>query len=125
MSERRILTHFTNAEGVHGITGLDPESLIVGEEVIISVITFGVGQNTQFARNDGDIFITELRPDASSGQLVMIGVSGDKQQFAIRFDAEDAFNSGVMIYAGREERSIFVIPANSVITGEIQVVKRF
>jgi hypothetical protein len=49
MDNRRILTHFTNAEGLKGITELDPDGLSVGMSYKISRIGFGVGQNGLYA----------------------------------------------------------------------------
>lgn len=125
MSRRRALTHFTNAEGLAGITGLNPDHLVVGKAVVINTARFGVGLNSTLAQRAGDIFVTELSPDASAGQLMQIGVFGAKQQFAISFDAKEAFDSGVRVEEGWAERNIFVIPASSVISGVIEVIKRF
>lgn len=125
ISKQRILTHFTNSDGLIGITALNPDALEVGKAVTIGTIRFGFWRSTQYAREDGDIFVTELGVQASTGGLMMIGVYGDKQQFAISFDAEDAFNSGVVVSVGCFERSIFIIPAYSVIVGDIQVARRF
>lgn len=125
MAEERILTHFTDSAGLAGITGLDPDSLVVGQEVVIETIRFGAGLSSFFAGNAGDIFVTELSPTAAAGQLMLIGVFGSKQQFAISFTAEAALNSGVRVAEGRADRNIFVVPAHSVISGTIRVIRRF
>ncbi len=125
MDKQRIITHFTDAEGVKGITGLEPSDLTVGNTVTVNQIRFGVGRNPFNALNPGDIFVTELAPDATSRQLSFIGARGAKQQYAISFSDEDAFNSGTRVLPSDAEKNIFVIPANSVVNGVIEVVRRF
>ena len=125
MERRRILTHFTNAEGLSGITGLDPDSLFAGEATIVNRAQFGVGWNPHYASAEGVIFITEHGPDVSEGTLNGIGVFPEKQQFAIQIDAETYFNNEIRIMPERISLSIFSIPANSLVLGEIRVTKRF
>ncbi len=125
MGKTRIVTHFTDSQGLAGITRLNPENLLVGEVVFLNTIRFGSGKSTTFARDKGDIFLTELASNVSAGQLMLIGVFGDKQQFAISFAVADAFDSGVRVEAGHTDRSIFIIPANAIIRGMIKVLKRF
>jgi hypothetical protein len=125
MGKRRILTHFTDDRGLAGITGLASDALKVGKVIVINSIQFGIGLNSNFAQRYGDIFVTELPPNSNAGLLMQIGVFGMKQQFAISFDAEDAFHSGVRINDGWAERNIFVVAANSVISGTVEVLKRF
>jgi hypothetical protein len=105
------MTHFTNADGVRGITGVNPDNLEVGESVSVKAIKFGEGSNTFMAENPGDIFVTDLGPEASQGQLEGIGVFGDRQDFAIQFSRESAFNNGIRPTMGKS--NIFTIPANS------------
>lgn len=125
MADERLLTHFTDAEGLTGITGLDPGTLVAGQAEVIETIRFGAGLSSTFASSAGDIFVTELRPEAAAGQLMQIGVFGSKQQFAISFTAQAAFDSGVRIAEGRADRKIFVIPAHSVIRGGVRVIRLF
>ncbi|MGH9843095.1 MAG: hypothetical protein ACREEM_30520 [Blastocatellia bacterium] len=127
MGDRRILTHFTNAAGLEGITGLTPESLIVGQAVTINYGHFGVGTNEYLAEAPGRIFVTELGPEASSRQLAWIGVyeSDGKQQFAISVTAETLFENGIRVLPEDPVKSIFSIPANSTVSGEITAIRRF
>jgi len=69
----RTFTHFTSAEGVTGITGIAGENLEVGQKVIVPELRYNAGSNTFLAKREGDIFITELGPDATIGQLDQIG----------------------------------------------------
>lgn len=125
MSKTRIVTHFTNHEGLAGITGLTAESLLVGQVVTLNVIRFGMGTTSFNALRPGDIFVTELGPDATDLQLVLIGIRGAKKQFAISFSDEEAFHSGARVAPSLPEDSIFVIPGGAVIQGRIEIVRRY
>ncbi len=108
-----IFSHFTNATGANGITGVDPESLNVGQTVSVSELNFGQGINTFLAEGPGEIFVTELGADATPGQLERIGVFGDKQSFVVQFSQEAALLNDVRVSPVRPERSIFSILGGS------------
>jgi len=112
-----IFTHFTNAEGAAGITGYPVENLQVGQSVEVNALRFGSGQNPFMSNNPGDNFVTTLGPGASPGQLGRIGVTPDKQAFAIEFDARSAFTQGIRpVQTGQ---GISTIPANATLRGQI------
>jgi hypothetical protein len=108
-----IFTHFTDAAGVAGITGLDPASLVAGVAQSVRELRFGYGANQFFAIDEGDIFVTDLPVNASSRQLAAIGVFGARQGYAIQFSGEDAANSGIIVRGVTNH--IYVIPGGSVI----------
>jgi hypothetical protein len=125
MGKTRIVTHFTDLKGLEGITGLVGESLLVGQAITLNVIRFGRGTNSFNALRPGDIFVTELGPDATDLQLVLIGVRGAKKQFALSFSDQDAFESGARVEPSIPESGIFVIPSGVAIQGRIEVVRRY
>lgn len=86
----RIFSHFTNSEGVTGITGIIGDSLDKGQEAIAEKLQFGQGSNPFYANFPGDIFVTELGVEATTGDLNLIGVFHDKQNFLIQFSEETA-----------------------------------
>ncbi len=90
LGKGRIFSHFTNAEGFTGITGIFGERLDVDQPVIVNTLTFGKGSNPFLAKEPGDIFITDLGSDATAGDLEQIGVFGEKQKFVIQFSEETA-----------------------------------
>jgi hypothetical protein len=113
------LTHFTDAAGLEGITGLDPAALTPGQVVAVDALRFGEGANPFLDRQPGggSIFVTELEPTASPGQLIQIGVSEARQQFAIQFSRESAFaNGGLRVDPSIPGRSIFTIPGGTTLT---------
>jgi hypothetical protein len=113
------LTHFTDAKGLAGITGLDPAMLKAGDVVSVDTLRFGEGANPFLSGGDaGRIFVTELGPDASAGQLMQIGVFGEKQQFAIQFSRESAFANGARVSPAVGARSIFTIPGGTTLAPE-------
>jgi hypothetical protein len=116
-----IFTHFTNARGAAGITGIDVSNMQVGETVEISTINFGSGQNAYNSNMPGDNFVTDLSSSASSGQLSRIGVYGDKQAYAIEFDGATAFSQGVRVSGSTT--NIYTVPANSTITGRFTLTR--
>ncbi len=123
----RIFNHFTNVEGVSGITGVSAESLNglkIGETITVKQLNFGKGTNGFMANNAGDIFVTELGTKASAGQLNQIGVFGSKQTFAISFSEEAAFSQGVRVTGANPSRSIFTIPGNSTIRGTFRITRK-
>lgn len=85
----RIFSHFTNAEGIQGITGIDATSLQVNQQVFVDKLQFNLGVNSFLASEPGQIFVTELGIDATDGQLMNIGVFGNKQNFAIQFSEKE------------------------------------
>ncbi len=107
--------HFTNAAGVQGITGLSADTLQVGETVEASALSFGQGANTFLAGNAGDIFVTEIGPDATAGQLQQIGVFGDKQNYVIQFSRESAFANNIRLTPLFPARSIYGVSAGTVL----------
>lgn len=90
LGKGRIFSHFTNAEGFTGITGIFGERLNVDQPVIVNRLRFGKGSNPFYAQELGDIFITDLGSDAMEGNLEQIGVFGEKQKFVIQFSEETA-----------------------------------
>ncbi|GEM_PF-1867637 len=90
LGQGRIFSHFTNTEGVTGITGILGDNLEVGQQVIVSELRFGQGSNPFLANDPGDIFLTDLGFETTEGKLELIGVFGDKQKFAIQFSEETA-----------------------------------
>ena len=42
----RIFSHFTNAEGVIGITGIDGKKMQLNEQVFVNELRFGFGENS-------------------------------------------------------------------------------
>jgi hypothetical protein len=121
----RIFTHFTDAEGLEGITGLTAESLTAGQAIQVGELAFGAGQNPYLATQAGAIFVTELGPAATAGQLQQIGVFGAQQQYAIQFSEEVAFTQGARVVGVLVERSIYAMSANSTLVGTFTVMKRF
>jgi hypothetical protein len=117
----RTLTHFTDEAGARGIAGTEP--LAIGESATVNQLTFAEGNNAFLANKPGDISVTELGPEASTRQLAQIGVFGARQQYAIQFSAEDAFNSGVRVVPADAERSIFSIPGGCTIIGICTVTR--
>lgn len=126
--------HFTDATGVQGITGLPPGELgtvwllnkqgikcltpgelAVGQTVSVKRLSFGQGSNAYLAASAGDIFVTEIGTDATTGQLQQIGVFGDKQSYVIQFSRESAFAHGVRLSPLFPARRIFGIPQGTVL----------
>jgi hypothetical protein len=118
-SSGQIFTHFTDADGVAGIAGVGP--LNVGESVGVGSLKFGQGGNRFLAGAAGDNFVTDLGVNASARQLEGIGVFGAKQQYAIQFSQEAAFNSGVRPVMVKQ--NIFTIPGGSCISGACVVTR--
>jgi len=117
LGQGTLFNHYTNGEGIKGITGVNPESLQIGKPVYVRVLRFGKGTNDFLAGEAGDIFVTELGPEVSSGQLQNIGVFGDRQNFVIQFSQEAALNNGVRaIDAGIPGRSIYTIPGGTTLS---------
>lgn len=127
----RIFSHFTNAEGVTGITGIDANSLEVGQIVIINELQFGRGSNPFKALKAGDIFLTELGTDATVGQLMEHGIFEDKQKFVIQFSEETALVLNnirvrpVEIFNNifTSGRSIYTIPSGTMLRGDFLVTR--
>ena len=107
-----LMAHFTDAAGVTGITGVDVSTLTAGDKVVVQTVRFGQGV-TSFLSERGRIFVTELLPNVTSGQLNQVGVFGAKQQFAIQFSRESAFFNNIRPVAESAARSIFSIPGGS------------
>ena len=120
----RIFSHFTNAEGVRGITGIDAKNMKIDEQVLVDELRFGLGKNSFLSSETGDIFITELGIEATEGQLMNIGIFGDKQKFVIQFSEQEAFlNDRVRVMGQMPSRSIFTIPGNTTLKGEFLVTR--
>jgi len=115
-------THFTDAEGLLGITGLDPASLSPGQTTTVSELNFGTGSNPYLAGQPGDNFVTDLSPSSSSLSLSQIGVFGDKQSYGISFSGTDAAAQGVLVRG--QGKNIYTLPANSTLTGCFSIVCR-
>ena len=110
-------SHFTDANGVKGITGVDPGSLNVGQTISVNGLSFGQGANSYMAEEPGDIFVTELGTDATARQLAQIGVFDEKQSFVIQFSQEAAIMNDIRTFDTGTGRSIFTIPGDSILSG--------
>ena len=104
--------HYTSAEGVRGITGIDPGSLAVGETSIVNELRFGTGQSPFLAREPGDIFVTDMGPNPSDLQFAQLGISTENRRFCIAFNQEAALRQGIRPDP-IEGRPIYTIPSNS------------
>lgn len=123
-NDDRIFSHFTNAEGIQGITGIDAANLQIGQQVFIKELKFGLGVNSFLSSAPGQIFVTELGIDATEGQLMNIGIFGNKQNFAIQFSEQEAFlNNGVRVIGQMPSRSIYTIPGDTTLEGEFLVIR--
>ena len=109
------IQHFTDAGGVQGITGLNADALQVGETIEVPALVFGQGSNTFLAGNAGDVFVTEIGPTATAGQLQQIGVFGDKQNYVIQFSRESAFANNARLAPLFPARSIYGISAGTIL----------
>lgn len=126
LGDGRIFNHFTNQEGVTGITGVSAKSLSnlkVGQSMTIKQLKFGSGSNSFMANNAGDIFVTELGTNATQGQLNQIGVFGSKQGFAISFSEGTSFSQGAKVSGANPARGIYTIPGNTTIKGTFTITK--
>jgi RHS repeat-associated protein len=121
----RVFAHFTDVEGATGITGVDAAGLEVGENTAVSELQFGYGQNSFLASEPGRIFVTELGPNATTGQLNQIGVFGAKQGFAIQFSEEAAFSQGARVFPEAASKSIYSIPGGTTLRGTFNLLRRF
>lgn len=120
----RIFSHFTNAIGVKGITGINGNSLKLYDRVYVNQLQFGLGVNSFLSSESGQIFVTELGVDAKSGQLMQIGIFGDKQDFVIQFSEKEAFlNNGIRIKGQLPSRSIYTIPGGTRLEGKFLVTR--
>ncbi len=120
----RIFSHFTNAIGVKGITGIDGNTLKLYDQVNVNQLEFGLGVNSFLASQPGQIFVTELGINASEGQLMQIGVFGDKQNFVIQFSETEAFlNNRVRVTGQVPSRSIYTIPGGTTLKGGFLVTR--
>ena len=94
----RVFSHFTNAIGVKGITGINGNTLQLYDRVYVSELRFGQGVNSFLSSEPSQIFVTELGIRATDGQLMQIGVFGDRQNFVIQFSEKEAFlNNGIRV----------------------------
>ena len=120
----RIFSHFTNANGCIGITGIDGNNMKLYEQVFIHKLQFGVGVNSFLTSEPGQIFVSELGIDATEGQLMNIGVFGDKQNFVIQFSEKEAFlNDRVRVIGQMPSRSIYTISGGTTLKGEFLVTR--
>lgn len=95
----------------------------VGEAYQINELNFGSGRNMFRAENPGDIFVTDLPSTSSAGKLNQIGVFGEKQNFAISFSEETAFNQNIRVKGAVPERGIYTIPENTTLKGTFIIQK--
>jgi hypothetical protein len=115
-------THFTDATGLEGITGVPASSLSSGQSLTVEQLNFGMGSNPFLASAPGDIFVTDLSATASAGELNGIGVFGAKQSFAIQFSQESALLNGATPILQRP--GIFTIPGGTTMQGTFQIIAR-
>ncbi|MDF5730344.1 MAG: hypothetical protein PUP92_20560 [Rhizonema sp. PD38] len=121
---RRLFSHFTDADGIIGITEIDGYSLGIGEQVIVTELRFAQGINSFLASEPGRIFVMLLGTDATDSQLMNIGVFGEKQKFVIQFSEETAFIlNGIRILGEVPSRSIFSIPGGTNLKGKFLVTR--
>ena len=122
--EGTIFTHFTDENGVQGITGLNPSELQIGRPVGVNQLNFGTGQNSFLNSGAGENHITDLGINSSEGQLNSIGVfrSSGRQQFGIQMSHECLFCNGARPVQVRPNN--FTIPANTTLTDGIFTVTR-
>jgi hypothetical protein len=71
----------------------------------------GQGSTDFLATQPGDIFVTDVGPGASAGQLERLGIFGARQNFAIQFSQESAILQGIRPVMVRE--GIYTIPGGS------------
>ena len=118
-----IFNHFTDANGIRGITGIVGSEMRVGQQVIVSELRFGRGLNSFQAASEGDIFVTDLEAgvQATQGQLQSIGVFGDRQNFVIRFSQETAIMQDIRLT--RSRAGIFTMPGGTTLKGEFTVAR--
>ena len=115
-------THFTNADGLLGITGVNGASMTPGQSLTVNELTFGTGTNTYLAAQEGDIFVTNLPSNTSPLSLSQIGVFGDKQNFGITFSGEAAAAQGVLVRG--QGNGIYTVPEETNLSGCFLVVCR-
>lgn len=124
MGEGDVISHFTDAKGVEGVTGIVGNRLSVGQQVIVRELRFGVGSNEFLAGEKGRIFVTKLGDEATVGELNQIGVFGEKQSFVVQFSGEAAFTQGARVTPELAARNIYSIPGNSTLKEYDFIVKR-
>ena len=123
-ADDRIFSHFTNAIGVEGITGIDGNTLKLYDQVYANKLQFGLGVNSFLSSESGQIFVTELGVNATDGQLMQIGVFGDKQNFVIQFSEKEAvLNNGIRIIGEMPSRSIYTISGETTLRGKFLITK--
>ena len=123
-ADDRIFSHFTNAIGVEGITGIDGNTLKLYDQVYANKLQFGLGVNSFLSSESGQIFVTELGVNATDGQLMQIGVFGDKQNFVIQFSEKEAFlNNRVRVTGQVTSRSIYTIPGGTTLKGKFLITR--
>jgi RHS repeat-associated protein len=121
----RTFVHFTSTSGATGITGLAAGFVSPGATVPVEILTFAFGENDFNAPFPGAIFVTDLPVNASPGQLMLIGIFGDKQQFGIEFDEETAFHQGIRPYPIDVTRGIYALHPFTVLVGNFKLTRRF
>jgi hypothetical protein len=119
-----VISHFTNAEGVEGVTGIVGNRLSVGQRAIVRELRLGVGSNEFLAGEKGRIFVTKLGDEATVGELHQIGVFGKKKSFVVQFSGEAAFMQGARVIPELAARNIYSIPGNSTLREYDFIVKR-
>lgn len=120
----RIFSHFTNAQGVEGITGIDGNKLKLYEQAYINKLQFGLGVNSFLTSEADRIFVTELGIDATDGQMMNIGVFGDKRNFVIQLSEKEAYlKNNVRIIGQMPSRSIYTIPGGTTLIGRFLITR--
>jgi hypothetical protein len=76
------------------------------------------------ADDPGDIFVTGLGADATSGQLERIDVFGEKQSFVIQFSQEAALLNDAKVSPAWPERNIYTIPGGSLLKNFDFILRR-
>ncbi len=116
-----IFTHFTDAQGITGITGVQAGALIVGQPMSVQKLTFDYGNNSYLAEKLGDLFVTDLGINANARELDSIGVFGDKQNFVIQFSQETAFKQVPSVRPILVRPHIYTFPGGTTLQGSLLI----
>lgn len=124
--------HYTNIEGVSGITGLNTNVLKhmqSNSAIEVHKLTFktgNVGTSGTFGSLLSDIYITTVPPTVSDGKLFKIGVfnTSGKSEYAISFNQYTLYSHGIRVNDAKNDRAIYTIQGNNTISGRFLIFKR-
>jgi hypothetical protein len=120
----RIFNHFSNVQGMSGITGIAEHKLMrlgIGESMTTKKLEFGIGKNPYLGTSEGCNYVTDLGTDISDHKLGRMGVIGDKKNFVVGFDEELAFKQGFKVSPSQPSLYVYTIPAYSKYTSKFTV----